>query len=56
MVWCRDWQEGTSRGEEALTLYEAGQPSDVFTLVLQGKAFIRAGEQLWLLSDSCAPA
>ena len=44
MLWeCRDWHEGGSKDEEALTLYEAGQPSDVFSLILQGKAFIRAG-------------
>ena len=41
---CRDWQEGTHKDEGALELYETGQPSDVFTLILQGKAFIRAGK------------
>ncbi len=41
---------------ENLILYERGMPSDVFTLILQGKALIRTGEgqtQQSLVASSC---
>ena len=39
------WEEGhsTDAREEALLLYEHGQSSDMFTLLLQGRALIRTG-------------
>ena len=39
---------------ENLILYERGMPSDVFTLILQGKALIRTGEgQIQQIFDEC---
>lgn len=32
-------------GEASMVLYTRGEPSDTFTLILQGKALIRTGAQ-----------
>ena len=42
--------------KDEVTLYERGQPTDTFTLILQGKVLIRTGELVHLLLGAAGSA